>query len=76
MALYAMEIAMHRGKEFWDSWKDYWLRNPVGERCAAAAAARPVSINSILGGDDDDAEAGAAAGPAGAAPAAAEANGD
>ena len=87
-SVYAMENAIQNSTKFWDSWKDYRLRNPVGERRAAAAAARPVSITSIRGGDDDDedAEAGSAAGPTGAAgpaagaagpaAAAAEANGE
>jgi hypothetical protein len=68
-SVYAMEIASQNSTKFWDSWKDYRMRFPVGERRAAAAAARPVSINSILGGDndDEDAEAGSAAGPTGAA---------
>jgi hypothetical protein len=52
---YSMMIATDQSENFWASWKNFPARNPVGDRPAAAAAPRPVSVLALQADSDDEA---------------------
>ncbi len=65
--VFSQQIAADRGDEFWASWKDFRLRNPVADRPAAAAATGPVSLMTLHADSDDEASPGGGGGGGGAA---------